>query len=87
VVGTTTNIDGTGAVVTVRGVAGGPIQKGIVGTIGSFLTQDSRLMRFGFGNLQANIAEVTVEFPASGRRVTLTDVKPNQLLVVEEPAS
>jgi hypothetical protein len=87
VVGTTTNIDGTGAVVTVRGVEGGAIQKGIVGTIGSFLTQDSRLMRFGFGNLQANIAEVTVEFPASGRRVTLTDVEPNQLLVVAEPAS
>ena len=87
VTGTRTNVDGIGAVVTVRGAADGPLQKAVVGTTGSFLTQDSRLVRFGLGNLDGEIAEVTVDFPASGRQVRLENVEPNRVLTVEEPAA
>lgn len=87
VVGSETNRDGIGAVVTVRATADGAMQKGIVGTVGSFLTQDSRTMRFGFGRLDGPVAEVVVSFPASGREVRLTDVEPNRVVTVEEPTS
>ena len=87
VVGSRTNRDGIGAVVEVRATEEGPIQKGIVGTVGSFLTQDSRTMRFGFGRLDAPLAEVVVRFPASGREVRLQNVEPNRVVTVEEPAS
>ena len=87
VVGFRSNRDGIGAVVSVRAIPDGPLQKGIVGTIGSFLTQDSRTMRFGFGRLDAPVAEVVVKFPASGREVRLTDIDPNQVIIVDEPAS
>jgi hypothetical protein len=86
VVGTRTNRDGIGAVVEVRATEGGPRQKGIVGTVGSFLTQDSRTMHFGFGRLDDPIAELVVRFPASGREVRLENLEPNRVITVEEPA-
>ena len=62
-----------------------PIQKSFVGTIGSFLTADSRLIRFGLGQLTAGIHEVRVDFPATGESVVLNDVEVNQVLEVVEP--
>mgnify|MGYP006269272027 CR=1 FL=1 len=85
VTGTKSDIDANGAIVTVRAVAEGPIQKAFVGTTGSFLTADSRLVHFGLGQLHERIAEVTVDFPATKKKVVLNDVDANQILQVVEP--
>jgi hypothetical protein len=77
--------NGTGAIVTVIPVAEGPIQKALVGTTGSFLTADSRLVHFGLGQLHDKIHEVVVDFPATKRQVVLNDVKPNEVLEILEP--
>lgn len=85
VTGTTSDANGTGAIVTVIPVAEGPIQKALVGTTGSFLTADSRLVHFGLGQLHDEIHEVVVDFPATKRQVVLNDVKPNEVLEILEP--
>jgi hypothetical protein len=85
VTGTKSDINGTGAIISVKSTPEAPIQKSFVGTIGSFLTADSRLIRFGLGQLTAGIHEVRVDFPATGESVVLNDVEANQVLEVVEP--
>jgi hypothetical protein len=62
-----------------------PVQKSFVGTIGSFLTADSRLVRFGLGQVTGLVHEVRVDFPATGKSVVLNDVEPNMVVEIEEP--
>jgi enediyne biosynthesis protein E4 len=85
VAGTTSDANGTGAIVTVAATPDGPIQKALVGTTGSFLTADSRLVHFGLGALKDKVHEVTVDFPASKKRVVLSDVDADQILEIAEP--
>lgn len=85
VTGNKSDVNGTGAIVTVATVPDGPIQKALVGTTGSFLTADSRLVHFGFGQLKDKIHEVIVDFPATKKQVVLNDVDANQVLEVTEP--
>lgn len=85
VTGTSSDINGAGAIITVKATPEAVVQKSFVGTIGSFLTADSRIMRFGLGRLVSPLHEVRVDFPASGKYVLLNDVEPNQVLDVVEP--
>ena len=85
ITGNKSDVDGTGAIVTVAAVPDGAIQKALVGTTGSFLTADSRLVHFGFGQLKDKIHEVVVDFPATKKQVVLNDVDANQVLEVTEP--
>ena len=83
--GTTTNRDGRGALVSVTSVEGEEPQLTYVGTTGSYLTHDGRVTHFGLGKLAANIFEVKVTFPASGKEVVLNNVKPQQVINMVEP--
>ena len=85
VTGVESEIDGTGAIVSVKATPESSVRKSFVGTIGSFLTADSRLIHFGLGQLTAPIHEVRVDFPASGKSVVLNDVDANEILEVKEP--
>lgn len=85
VAGTTSDANGTGAIIAVAAHPEGPVQKALVGTVGSFLTADSRLAHFGLGQLPQKIHQVIVDFPASKKQVVLSDVEPNQVLEVVEP--
>ena len=85
VTGRESEINGTGAIVTLKATPTSPVRKSFVGTIGSFLTADSRLIRFGLDVLAAPIHEVRVDFPATGKFVVLNDVDANRVLEVVEP--
>lgn len=85
VTGVGSEVNGTGAIVSVKVTPEAPVRKSFVGTIGSFLTADSRLIRFGLGQLAAPIHEVRIDFPATGKSVVVNDVDANQILEVVEP--
>jgi enediyne biosynthesis protein E4 len=85
VTGRKSDINGAGAIVSVKVTPTSPVQKSFVGTIGSFLTADSRFVRFGLGQVTGLVHEVRVDFPATGKSVVLNDVEPNMVVDVEEP--
>ena len=89
VVGTESNRDGLGAVVTVTPRGGDTPQVREIGAASHFLGQSTRTAHFGLGPRSSlaggNVAEVTVRFPASGREVTVTDVPANGVIEVTEP--
>lgn len=85
--GTVSNRDALGAVVSVTETEGGPTKKYFVGTTGTFLAQDSALLRIGLGGEAEPVHRVEVYFPASQRTVVLNGVDRNTALEVVEPDS
>lgn len=83
--GTTSNHDALGAVVSVTETDGGPTKKYLVGTTGTFLAQDSSLLRIGLGGEVEPVHKVEVYFPTSQRTVVLNDVERNTVVDVVEP--
>jgi hypothetical protein len=82
-VGRRSNRDGLGARVEVT--AGGATQSWLARTGGSYLSQSQVDPHFGLG-AAATIDKLVVRWP-SGAVQTLTDVKANQRLTIEEPAA
>lgn len=82
-VGTTSNRDGIGA--AIRIVAGsGREQHGFVSTSGSYLSASDKRVHFGLGS-ENSIKLLEVRWP-SGAVQKMENVKPNQIVVVREPA-
>ncbi|HEX5757973.1 MAG TPA: CRTAC1 family protein [Thermoanaerobaculia bacterium] len=82
-VGKRSNRDGLGAVV--EATAGGATQTWLAHTGGSYLSQSQVDPHFGLGAATA-VEKLVVRWP-SGAVSTLTNVKPDQRITVEEPAS
>ena len=83
--GTKSSRDALGAIVSVTETAGGPVKKYFVGTTGTFLAQDSNLLRIGLGGAAEPVSKVEVYFPATDQTVVLTDVKRDSAVEVVEP--
>lgn len=82
--GTTSNHFGLGAVVTVRVTPDGPTIRREIGSATGYLGWSEPTVHVGLGADVDVVAEVTVEFPASGREVVRRDVPVDQLLTVVE---
>ena len=85
-IGHKSNRDGIGAVVSVT--SGGVTQLATVSTASSYLSSSDKRVHFGLGALSGGKAapvEVEIRWP-SGIRQKLSDVKPDQILTVEENA-
>ena len=74
------NRDGIGARVTVK--AGGATLSRLVRSGSSYLSQSQLPLTFGLGSA-ATVDRVDVEWP-SGRKDTLTNVRANQAITVQE---
>jgi len=85
VLGNASNADALGAKITVTPIEGTDVMKALVGTTGSFLTQDGSTKHFGLNNFRGNVFSVKVDFPSSKKSVVLSNVKPNQVITVSEP--
>lgn len=83
--GTRSNRDAFGAIVSVTATAGGPTKKYHVGTTGTYLSQDSSLLRIGLGGGVEPVHRIEVYFPLSEQTVVLTDVARDTTLDVVEP--
>lgn len=83
--GTRSNRDALGAIVSVTQTADGPTKKYFVGTTGTYLSQDSSLVRIGLGGGVEPVHRIEVYFPLSEETVVLTDVERNTTAVVVEP--
>jgi hypothetical protein len=84
-VGTKSNRDGLGAVVTVQ-AAGRSRQTIAVGSITHFLGQSDSIAHFGFGRFRGRIAEVRVSWPATGRKSVLRNVATDRVITLTEPS-
>ena len=82
-VGTTSNRDGIGALITVDG--GGFKQSEEVRAGSSYLSQSDLRVHFGLGTLSV-VDRIEIRWP-SGIRQTLKQIEANQFLVIEEPAA
>lgn len=80
-VGTTSNSQGVGAVVTVA-AEGGCSYTAEQTAGGSFLATNESVLHFGLGT--ATLADVTVEWPTGGGTSTVADVAVNQTITVTE---
>ena len=87
VVGVSSNTNAYGARIDVTAIEGGRTQSAFVGTSGAFLTQDSSGSHFGLGAFSGKVFEVKVTFPATGKVLTINNVKPNQTITMTEPLS
>lgn len=83
--GTRSNRDALGAIVSVTQTADGPTKKYFVGTTGTYLSQDSSLVRIGLGGGVEPVHRIEVYFPLSEETVVLTDVERNTTVDVVEP--
>lgn len=83
--GTRSNRDALGAIVSVTQNADGPTKKYFVGTTGTYLSQDSSLLRIGLGGGVEPVHRIEVYFPLSEETVVLTDVERNTTVDVVEP--
>jgi enediyne biosynthesis protein E4 len=82
-VGTRSNRDGIGAKVTVK-TAGGTRLSEMVKSGSSYLSQSEMPLTFGLGKpAPAKTVMVEVTWP-SGRRDSVSDVKPNQFITIQE---
>ena len=84
-VGTTSNLEGLGAKVTIQPVALGPTQVREIGVGNHFLGQSERTAHFGLGTGTVPVHKVTIVWP-SGQTQEFTDVARNTTLVAVEPA-
>jgi len=82
-VGTTSNRDGVGAVVTVT-PAGGQPRAAVVKTGSSYLSQGERTLTFGLGQAQGPV-KVEVRWP-TGKTDVVADAKAGETLIVKEGA-
>ena len=73
--GRVTVVPATGATPMVREIRAGS----------QYLAQSEMIAHFGLGEQAGPIAEVRVRWPTSGNVQVLTDVAPNQTLVIDEP--
>jgi len=87
VVGTRSNRDALGAIVSVTALPGGPTKKYFTGTTGTYLSQDTALLRVGLGGGIEPVHRIEVYFPLSEETVVLSDVERNTAVEVVEPAS
>jgi hypothetical protein len=85
VVGTSSNRDGRGARVRVRSRPGQPAQLREIGADSHYLGHGELVAHFGLGPGDDPVAEVVVDFPATGAQVVLDDVPRGQTIVVLEP--
>lgn len=85
VVGTRSNRDALGAIVSVTPVAGGPTKKHFVGTTGTYLSQDTSHVRVGLGGGVEPVHRIEVYFPLSEETVVLADIERNTTVEVVEP--
>ena len=83
--GTRSNRDALGAIVSVTASADGPTKKYFVGTTGTYLSQDSSVLRIGVGGGVEPVNRIEVYFPLSEETVVLTDVERNSTVEVVEP--
>ena len=83
--GTRSNRDALGAIVSVTASADGPTKKYFVGTTGTYLSQDSGVLRIGVGGGVEPVNRIEVYFPLSEETVVLTDVERNSTVDVVEP--
>jgi hypothetical protein len=81
-VGTTSNREGLGAVVTV--VAGKTRQTAVVDSTTHFLGQSDATAHFGFGRFRGTI-DVRVSWPATGRTSIVQNVSTDRVITVTEP--
>jgi hypothetical protein len=82
-VGTRSNRDGIGAKITVK-TNKGPSLFGMVKTGSSYLSQSELPLTFGLGKPEeGKTVSLDIAWP-SGRRDTISDVKPNQFITVKE---
>jgi len=86
-VGTTSNRDAIGAVITITAESSGPRQTRTVGANSYFLGHSERTVHFGLGPSSTSVSDITVTFPATGREVVLRNVPANQTIIVTEPES
>ena len=86
-VGTTSNREGLGAVVTAQADAGGPRQTVVVDSTTHFLGWSDPTAHLGFGAHAGPIAELRVFWPASSRTSVLRNVRPDQTVTVTEPSA
>ena len=84
VIGDESNRDGIGARVTVRPSLRAPSQLREIGARSHFLGQSELTEHFGLGTGRGAVAEVRVEWPASGSVTVLHDVPANSTIVVRE---
>ena len=66
---------------------GGPTKKYFTGTTGTYLSQDTALLRVGLGGGIEPVHRIEVYFPLSEETVVLSDVERNTAVEVVEPAS
>ncbi len=83
-VGTTSNREGLGAVVTVQ-VPGHARQTVVVDSTTHFLGQSESVAHFGLGPRPGAVAEVRVFWPATGRTSVLRNVPADRVITVTEP--
>ena len=83
-VGKTSNRDGIGALIKIQQVMGGNRQVREVGVGSHFLGQSERTAHFGLGPAAGPVHRVRVSWP-SGALSILSEVSPNQTIVVVEP--
>ncbi|MDF2439594.1 MAG: enediyne biosynthesis protein, partial [Abditibacteriota bacterium] len=81
-VGSRSNRDSIGAMVTIEG-AGRKLTRRC-GTDGSYLSASDPRVHFGLGTTKKAPLSVTVRWP-SGTISKLRDIKPNQYLAIKEP--
>jgi hypothetical protein len=84
-VGTDSNRDGIGAIVSVWTVNAGDPQVREIHSGSQFLGQSEAIAHFGLGAGSADIDRVTVYWPATGRTNDLSAITRNQTLVIVEP--
>lgn len=82
--GSAPNTRGVGARVEVQAAQGGPLLRRDVHANSTFLATESAGAHFGLGTLAGPIHEVRVTWPRTGAVTTLSQVAPNQRLVVAE---
>lgn len=83
-VGSESNRDGLGAIVTMKKTADAAAQVREMGVGSHFLGQSENVAHFGLGGGTAPIAEVRVRWPKSGKENVLTAVPRNTVLTVRE---
>lgn len=83
--GTQSNRDGYGARVNIRMYTQGPQQLREIGAVSHYLGHSEPVAHFGLGPGDAPIAEVQVDWPASGERQVFHNVARDQVFEVVEP--
>lgn len=85
-VGSKSNRDGAGAVVTVTASRGAkPQYREVIGGA-QFLGQSEKSLHFGLGNTGSTVAEVVIDWPASGCRQVMADIPVNTRIELNEAA-